>query len=44
MNISRATATRYLDILAKDKLLEKSQLGRENFYLNKKLFDILKNS
>lgn len=42
--ISRATATRYLDTLAKDKLLEKKKLGRGNYYINKRLFNILKDS
>ena len=44
MNISRATATRYLDILAKDNILEKNKIGKENYYINKRLFNLLKNS
>ena len=43
MNVSRATATRYLDALAKDGVLEKHKLGRENYYLNKELVDLLFN-
>ncbi|MCY4321753.1 MAG: Fic family protein, partial [Bdellovibrionaceae bacterium] len=44
MDISRATATRYLDVLAKDNILEKSKIGRESYYINRKLFNLLKNS
>jgi len=31
---SRATATRYLDELAEEGLLDKHKLGRENYYVN----------
>ena len=44
MNISRATATRYLDTLAKDNILEKNKIGKESYYINKRLFNLLKNS
>ncbi|MDD5393505.1 MAG: Fic family protein [Thiothrix sp.] len=43
LNVSRATATRYLDALAVDGVLEKHRLGRENYYLNKALVDLLFN-
>lgn len=43
LNVSRATATRYLDALAQDGVLEKHKLGRENYYLNKALVDLLFN-
>ncbi len=43
LRISRATATRYLDILAKDGILKKARLGRENYYLNTELTDVLFN-
>lgn len=43
MKVSRATATRYLDALAKHGILEKQKLGRENYYLNKELVDLLFN-
>ena len=43
MKVSRATATRYLDALAKHGILEKHKLGRENYYLNKELVDLLFN-
>ncbi len=44
MKVSRATATRYLDILAEAHILEKNKIGRESYYINKRLFDLLKNS
>lgn len=43
MQVSRATATRYLDALAQHGILEKHKLGRENYYLNKELVDLLFN-
>lgn len=43
LKVSRATATRYLDALAADGVLEKHKLGRENYYLNKALVDLLFN-
>lgn len=44
MKVSRATATRYLDILAESNILKKNKIGRESYYINKKLFDLLKKS
>lgn len=44
MKISRATATRYLDALTETGVLEKNKMGRESYYINKKLFNLLKNS
>ncbi|MEE9352189.1 MAG: Fic family protein [Thiotrichaceae bacterium] len=41
LNVSRATATRYLDALANGGILEKHKLGRENYYLNKELVELL---
>jgi len=41
LNISRSTATRYLDALAKHGILDKQKLGRESYYLNKELVDLL---
>ena len=41
--VSRITATRYLDELAQIELLEKRKIGRENFYINTALFDLLGN-
>ena len=43
LNVSRATATRYLDTLAGDGLLTKEKLGRENFYINHALISLLFN-
>lgn len=39
--ISRSTAIRYLTALIKQKLLVKKKIGRDNFYINKPLFDLL---
>ena len=44
LNVSRATATRYLDALVNGGILEKHKLGRENYYLNKDLVDLLFNT
>lgn len=41
LNIHRNTASKYLESLVEIGLLEKSKVGRESFYLNKKLFDLL---
>lgn len=43
LNVSRATATRYLDALAKGGVLDKQKLGRENYYINSRLIDLLFN-
>ena len=44
LKISRATATRYLDSLAKGGLLKKHKLGRENYYMNISLIKIIFNT
>ena len=41
LNVSRATAARYLDALARGGLLHKHKLGRENYYINHKLTALL---
>lgn len=41
LKVSRATATRYLDTLAKDGILSKQRLGRENYYVNHALVALL---
>jgi len=41
LQVSRATATRYLDALAKDGVLHKYKLGRVNYYMNHALVDLL---
>lgn len=42
LQVSRNTAIRYLEALATEGFLSKYKLGRESFYLNNKLFDLLK--
>lgn len=42
--VSRPTATRYLDELAKIGLLKKEKLGKDNYYINKDLSDLLANT
>ena len=44
LNISRPTATSYLNKLVDNGFLAKMKLGRDNFYLNMKLFDLLLNA
>ena len=44
MNISPATGNRYLEFLAKDGLLEKNKLGKKSYYINRRLFNLLKDS
>jgi Fic family protein len=41
LQISRSTAIRYLDILVKAGILSKHKVGRDNFFLNAKLFALL---
>jgi Fic family protein len=41
LNVSRITATRYLDELADHGFLSKQKIGRSNFYINQPLFRIL---
>lgn len=43
LNVSRATATRYLDALSEGGILDKQKLGRENYYTNQPLIDLLFN-
>lgn len=43
LNVSRGTATTYLDKLVKLDLLHKLKLGRENYYINRPLFSLLGN-
>ena len=42
MKVSRATASRYLDELAENNILQKNKLGKDNYYVNTKLFNLLK--
>lgn len=41
LGVSRLTATRYLDKLAEDGVLDKIRIGRNNYYVNRPLFDLL---
>ena len=43
LGVSRITATRYLDQLSEKGILEKQKYGRDNYYINKPLGDILVN-
>ncbi len=43
IGVSRATATRYLEALAQDDVLQKHKLGRENYYINHALVNLLFN-
>ena len=42
LGVSRLTATRYLDSLAADGLLDKIRVGRNNYYVNRPLFNLLR--
>jgi Fic family protein len=41
LGISRNTAIRYLEALAKKGLVKKQKIGRDNFYINLRLFNLL---
>ncbi|MCW0436543.1 Fic family protein [Xanthomonas sacchari] len=41
LSVSRLTATKYLDLLAQDGVLEKRRVGRNNYYVNLPLFELL---
>ena len=41
LGVSRLTATKYLDTLAGDGVLEKKRVGRNNYYVNRPLFALL---
>ncbi len=43
LNVSRITATRYLDELVRIGLLEKHKIGRDNYYINNTLYTLLSN-
>lgn len=42
LGVSRITASKYLNQLAKDGLLKKEKLGTGNYYVNERLIEILK--
>ncbi|MDH5823332.1 hypothetical protein QFW77_10085 [Luteimonas sp. RD2P54] len=41
LGVSRLTATRYLDAMAGDGVLDKIRIGRNNYYVNRPLFELL---
>jgi Mn-dependent DtxR family transcriptional regulator len=41
LGVSRITASKYLNLLANDKLLKKEKLGTGNYYVNEELIKIL---
>jgi Fic family protein len=41
LDVSRITATKYLDELAQLGILHKIKIGRDSYYINKDLFDLL---
>lgn len=43
LQVNRKTASKYLDVLVDMALLSKHRLGKENYYLNDRLFDLLLN-
>ncbi len=43
LDVSRLTATKYLDELAQIGVVQKEKLGRDNYYINKDLFELLSN-
>lgn len=42
LGVSRVTASKYLNQMAKDNLLKKVKLGVGNYYVNEKLIQILR--
>ncbi len=44
LQVSRLTASKYLNTLAKDGLLTKYKISRSNFYVNHALFNLLSNN
>jgi Fic family protein len=42
LKVSRLTAANYLNTLAEDGLLKKEKIGNSNYYINIRLFDLLK--
>lgn len=43
MSVQRKTASKYLEMIVGTRLLEKVKVGRENFYINTKLFNLFLN-
>ena len=40
LNVSRPTATKYLDELANENFLKKERIGKHNYYVNRPLFEL----
>jgi Fic family protein len=43
LDVTRLTATKYLDLLTEHGFVQKAKVGRNNFYVNSDLFDLLTN-
>lgn len=43
LDVSRLTATKYLDELGQIGIVQKVKIGRDNYYINKELFELLSN-
>jgi Fic family protein len=43
LSVSRITAARYLELLAQQKFVTKQKIGRDNFYINAPLYELLTN-
>ncbi len=43
MSVKRLTAAKYLEKIVSLGLLEKAKIGRQNYYINNKLVDLLVN-
>lgn len=43
MNVQRKTGAKYLDMIVETGLLKKIKIGRENFYINERLFELFLN-
>jgi DNA-binding IclR family transcriptional regulator len=43
LEVTRITATRYLDEMTRIGLMSKQKLGRDNYYINIALFNLLSN-
>ncbi|CAN5661430.1 Fic family protein [soil metagenome] len=41
LGVSRNTAIRYLDALTKQKMVKKQKIGRDNYFINEPLFELL---
>ena len=40
LDVSRITATKYLELLVEHGFLKKAKVGRNNFYINQPLFEL----